>query len=317
MIFAVEGRARANDPAAAQALFDQARKLMMQERWSEACPKLDESQRLDPGGGTLLHLAICREHEGKIATAWAHYHDALNVAQRDGRKDRAKIAQARIDALKPRLPRIRVRVAPQNRTLPGFRVSRDDVVVGEAQWGESVPVDPGVRTITARAAGHAEWKTTVDIPGEASETTVDVPALEKENEDTAVSPAGRAPSPSTRIEDATRGDGQRTIGVVLGGVGVVGVAVGSIFGLMAISKQSEADRECTPPDRTRCTAAGVEAGKDGMTFGDVSTIAFVAGGAFLLGGAALYFTAPEPGTKIGVAPAFAPGRAGVAFNGRF
>ena len=328
-VIATADDAHAGDPAAAQALFDQARKLMSQERWAEACPKLDESQRLDPGGGTLLHLAICREHEGKIATAWARYQDALAVAKRDGRKDRARIAQGRIDAIRPRLPRIRVRVAAQNRALPGFRVSRDDVVVGEAQWGESVPVDPGTRTITARADGYTSWTTEVDIPAAASETTVDVPELEQADEAAAPAPGPAAASePATAAGseqhhgrsptgDPTRGDTQRTIGVALGGVGVVGIAVGSVFGLLAIAKQSEADRECRPPDGTLCSAAGVEAGKDGTTFGDVSTIAFVAGGVLLVGGAALYFAAPEPTKKIGIAPSFGPGRAGLSLGGRF
>src|SRR3954469_3989630 len=98
--------AHATDPATAQALFDQGRKLMGQERWAEACPKLEESQRLDPAGGTLLHLALCREHEGRIATAWALYQDAALQAKRDNRKDRAKIAQDRVDALSSRLPRL-------------------------------------------------------------------------------------------------------------------------------------------------------------------------------------------------------------------
>src|SRR3954452_18931589 len=100
---ATAGTARAGDPATAQTLFDQARKLMAQERWAEACPKLEESQRLDPAGGTLLHLALCREKEGRIATAWAIYQDALAQAKRDGRKDRADVAQKHIGELAPRL----------------------------------------------------------------------------------------------------------------------------------------------------------------------------------------------------------------------
>lgn len=313
--------ARAGDPATAQALFDQARELMTQKRWSEACPKLEESQRLDPGGGTLLHLAICREHEGKIATAWALYQEALGAATRDKRKDRAKIAQARIDVLSTKLPRLSLRVAPRNKRIPGFRLSRDDIEVGEPQWGESIPVDPGKRSIVARADGYKTWTKEVVIPDGPSDIVVEVPELERAEEPRADRRATRPGSPwnATPPDGDGRGDTQRTIGLLGASLGVAGLVAGSVFGLLAFSKHAEADRECQPPDHRLCSAAGVSAGEDSRTFGNISTITFIAGGALLVGGAALYFTAPEPSTKTGaaIAPYLGPHAAGLGVGGSF
>lgn len=311
MLLFVPRIARANDPAAAQSLFDEGKKLMAQDRYAEACPKLEESQRLDPAGGTLLHLALCREKEGRIATAWALYQDALAQAKRDNRRDRARAAQERIDALGPRLPRLRVRVAPANRRASGFTLVRDDLPVGEAQWGDALPIDPGRHELHARADKKKPWSFAIDIPARPGEVTIEVPELEPEPQPT--SDTQRAPGP--RILEAKEGDGQRTIGIVAAGAGVVGIGLGTVFGLLSKSKHDEADRECKPPDYKLCSAAGVDAGRAATTDGTASTIAFVVGGALVAGGAALYFTAPTG--NVALSPTAGPGGGGVAIAGTF
>ena len=59
------------DPAAAEALFREGRKLLDEGQLDAACSKLAESQRLDASPGTLGSLAQCHEKQGKTATAWA------------------------------------------------------------------------------------------------------------------------------------------------------------------------------------------------------------------------------------------------------
>ena len=305
----------AGDPAAAQTLFDQARKLMIQERWKEACPKLEESQRLDPAGGTLLHLALCREREGRIATAWALYTDALAQAKRDGRADRTKIAHERVEALAPKLPRLRIKVAAANKTTPGFTLTRDDREIGAATWDEAFPVDPGTITLQARAPGKKALTTLVDVSSRPGELLVEIPALVSETSAHEDPPSKVVAEPADREAPPHDGSTQRTLAYVVGGAGIAGIAVGSVFGLLSMSKRSDAKAECRPPDYKLCTAAGVAAGDSAIQTGNVSTIGFIAGGVLLAGGVALYFTAPKG--SVSISPAVGSREASIGLHGRF
>src|SRR5512140_214162 len=85
--FAPMARAE-NDPAAAQSLFTEAKRLMADGRYPEACAKLEESQRLDPGMGTKYQLATCYAHVGRTASAWAAFLDVAAQAKTAGQSAR-------------------------------------------------------------------------------------------------------------------------------------------------------------------------------------------------------------------------------------
>src|ERR1017187_9987356 len=121
--------ARAGDPAAAQALFDEAKQLMAQGRYIEACPKLEESQKNDAGLGTQFHLADCWQHLGRTASAWALFREVQSGARALGQTGRERVARDRALALEPWLSKIII--APQDdAATPGLQIWRDGAQLG-------------------------------------------------------------------------------------------------------------------------------------------------------------------------------------------
>src|SRR4030095_15910449 len=95
--------ASASDKASAEALFDEALRAMKEGKYAEACPKLENSQRIDPGVGTLLYLGECYEKIGRTASAWATFREAASQAEAGGQTKRAKAARERIAKLDSKL----------------------------------------------------------------------------------------------------------------------------------------------------------------------------------------------------------------------
>ena len=87
--------AAAQDTTKADETFHAGRELMKDGKFADACPKFEESQKLDPGLGTQFNLADCQEHLGKLASAWANFGDAASRAKAAGQAERAQAAKER------------------------------------------------------------------------------------------------------------------------------------------------------------------------------------------------------------------------------
>jgi hypothetical protein len=184
------------DQRVAQTLFDGARRLMKDGKYAEACPMLEESQRLDPGGGTLLNLAICHEKQGRLATAHAEYSAALSLALASNRTDRQRTAQTALAALGPRLPRLRLIVADPPE---GLALSIDGSPLPRAAWTIPMPLDPGPHSIAASAPGRTSATVEATLrEGQATEVALPALAVAPRDPPVLLQRVDPAPAPAAR-----------------------------------------------------------------------------------------------------------------------
>jgi hypothetical protein len=291
------------DKATAQTLFDTARRDMDTGRFSAACPEFASSYKLDPAPGTLLNLAVCYEKNGQTASAWATFRDAATEAGRAGETARVQMAREHAQALEPVLARVTVVVAAAAR-IDGLTVRRDGTAVPREAWGRGMPVDPGRHVVEATAPGKRPWSATIDVAA-AQQSSVQVVLADAASGEPP-GPGGPSSALPPEQAPAPRSSTQRTLAYVAGGVGVAGLAVGTVFGLFAMSGWSSAKTACGSGCADGSSAR--TQGQQATSFGNVSTIGFVAGGVALAAGALLYFTSP----KVQVTPTLAPSTAGLA-----
>jgi hypothetical protein len=307
--------------AAAEALFDQGKKLVAAGNLAAACPKFEESLRAAAGLGAMLWLADCYETTGRTASAWAQFREAAAFAAERG-DTREKVARKRAATLEPKLSKLVVSVLDRPN---GLEVKRDDVVVKEGIWNNEVPVDPGEHTIVASAPNRKPWKAIVRVPPGPAVTPVTVGVLAVEEDPRPAPPlpppptATRPDAPPEPAPPASSSSTQRTVGLVVAGVGVIGVGVGVVFGLKAKSQNDDTySGHCNA--NGVCDAAGLQGRVDALNSATVSTIGFVAGGIAVAAGAIIYFTAPSVGLSkrsagLALAPTFTPSGGGVALRG--
>jgi len=275
--------AQTRDATTAEALFNEGRQAAKSGDFARACPKFRESNRLDPAPGTVLNLADCEEHLGHVATAWTLFRE---VTQRVPESDeRHALALGRAKALEPRLPKLTVVLAPG--APSGTRVRRDGVELGAAALDTALPVDPGEHTLSVEAPGRATSTRRVSIAEGQSERVV-------------VKVGGPASSAGAGASVAP--DSKRTWGWALAGVGALGVATGTVTGLMVLGEKRKVDDNCDA--EKRCNSSGMNAVDRGRTLGTVSGAGFIVGGLALAGGTFLLLSSKEkqPSTALGVGP---------------
>lgn len=327
---AVEGFAHAQsaqDKATAEALFNDGLKALNEGRLGEACPKFAESQRLDPAIGTALYLGGCYQETGRIASAWAMFHEALDLATKRNDAKRAAIAKDRIDKLSP--SKLTITLGP-GADVPGLEIKRDGVVVNAVTFGSALPLDGGAHVITATAPGRTPYSTTVNVPERDGTVSVVVPKWDDAKivtpppSDHHDAPPLATKPPPPAADSNGSGAGLRIAGLAIAGVGVVGLGLGSAFGLVAGAKYAESNTLCfngTAGDADACPTGGSrgpELRSSAKTFAAASTGAFIAGGVLVAGGLVLFFVAPKGhSTALQVGPTVTAGGAGLVLGGRF
>jgi hypothetical protein len=169
--------------------------------------------------------------------------------------------------------------------------------IGSGSFGVALPLDPGKHTLVIGAPGHAS-------------TTIEVVLVESRAQTIEVAPGAASAAPaalppvSVDTQHPRSGGGNKTLGYIFGGVGLVGLAVGGVAGAIVLSKKSTADQQCRD-DLQVCSVRGAAANDSGRTIGPISTVGFIVGAAGL--GAGAYFLLSSDSTsatalRVGAGP---------------
>jgi hypothetical protein len=219
--------------------------------------------------------------------------------------------------------------------LIDVRVSVDGQLLVDHLDGKPVNVDPGAHVFTFEVAGKPpiterllvrEGETTRRervVVGTAAAASAPVPPKP------VTAPAPTPPPtesvvvpPATPPPESSGPGAQKIVGLTMAGVGLVGLGVGTAFGLMASSAWSNAKSACGG-NVSQCTNVPTGTNYHGTTETDgaVSTVGFIVGGLLVAGGAVLFLTGGHhegsPATGVVVAPSVGPSAAGLSMNGVF
>jgi len=337
--------AQPNSPAQAEALFKRGKELQASGKLPEACAAFDASQKLDPTVTTRLNQANCREKNNQLATAWGHFLEAEREARAMGTteaKQLQKVASTRAAALEKRVSTLQINVPAEVVKLPGFEIWRNRDAIDPASLNTPLPIDGGTYTIAIRSLRSREWTTTISVANEKDAKSVEVPIIVEDkpvtNPDKPDKPDKKPDTKSdSKLDSKADHEGpithvdedrvmeQPTFGplryaaIGVAAVGLGGLVFGSLRGMSAQDKQSEAQALCPDP-ATPCenAVAATQLTYDGHTHATQANLGFAIGGGLVAVGVVLWFVgkpSPRPAPDVAIVPSVDAHSASVSISG--
>jgi hypothetical protein len=268
----------------AQSRFARGRTLYDQKKFREALAEFEGSHEIVASPNARLYVAHCRRELGDLVVAYEEFGRAATEAKEHAAGDprylkTAEAAQRERDALAPKLGFLTLTV--QN-TTPDSKLTIAGEEIQRAAWSEAAPVKPGSTEVVLTTPDRPPVRTTVQVAaGEKKRVTLDAGPPPPPKPEPVAAPA---PPP----EEHHGSSGARTAAYVAGGVGVVGLAVFTVFGLKAKSTYSTLQNECG----AHCTtdhSSEISSGKSAQTLANVGLAVGVVGVAagvtlFVIGG---------------------------------
>ncbi len=246
-----------------------------------AVDPLSRSEAMHHAPTTLAVLGECHVSLGKLVQGAEELTRVVRENIDPQAPDLFRVAQerarTRLEETRPRIPKLRLVVdgAAANAALT---ILVDGESIPAASVGLDRPVDPGTHRVKVTASGYRPASGEVTLrEGQTQSLSLELVAIpESEMVDEGDSRT------STAFGATPRAAPNRTAGYVLLGVGGVGLAAGSVFGLVTLSKTSSLDKLC--PTRSTCPSSAQSDIDLSKTTAWVSTISLGVGAAAVLTG---------------------------------
>ncbi len=285
----------------AKQLFSEGSSLALEGKFAEACPKLEESQRLDRGLGTLYNLALCHEKIGRLGSAFRGMRAVARLARETRKAPREEAAQKKMEELRSRVSHLAITVVD-----PDTTVKVDGEIAERDSWSfYALDAGPHVIEASAPSKQSARISITIDAPagGPGIEEKIAIPALAKAKGE-------------IRVVTKETANTRRTAGFVVGGIGLAGVAAAAVTGIVILNDKAIGDDRCQPTCSDASARSAVATGKT------LIPINYAAFGVAILGvgiGSYLVLTSsPKPGSGAAwLSPQVGPDGGGASVVGRF
>lgn len=254
--------------AEARTRFQQALALQSGGDWAGALALLDKVAAVAPTPQVRFNVALCQEKLGKLSAALGNYRIAATAARETKAADVEKQATAKVAEIEGRLPKL---VVTRGANASAAAIVVDGTELGTAAIGAELPIDPGPHQIEARPRGGGKPTVVVVQIAEGEKKAV-VANLEEE----IAAPAGPPTAPPPAKAEDGSGGGPNALVYAGFGLAIVGVAVGSVTGILMFSKKSDLDAGCSA--NKECPPDAHDDLSGAKTMATISTISFIAAG---------------------------------------